>query len=95
LIEYRLNHPLETHEIIRVFESSEIVRPTNDHDRIARMFAASNCVISAWSGRELVGICRALSDHCYSCYLSDLACRRAFKITQLCALNDYSGTLAA
>lgn len=73
VIEYRLNEPLDTGDVIRVFESSGIVRPTVDRDRIARMFAAANCVISAWSGQQLVGICRALSDQAYCCYLSDLA----------------------
>lgn len=79
LIDYRLNHPLTTHDIIRVFESSGIVRPTHDAARITRMFAAANCVISAWSGRELVGICRALSDHSYCCYLADLAVSKPFQ----------------
>lgn len=73
VIEYRLNEPLETGDVIRVFESSGIVRPTANRDRIARMFAGANCVISAWSDQQLVGICRALSDHAYCCYLSDLA----------------------
>lgn len=73
MIEYRHNYPLAPEDIARVFESSGIVRPTKDQDRIARMFAESNIVISAWSGDELVGLCRALSDFSYCCYLSDLA----------------------
>lgn len=73
MIEYRHNDPLAPEDIARVFESSGIVRPTKDLDRIARMFAESNIVISAWSGDELVGLCRALSDFSYCCYLSDLA----------------------
>lgn len=73
MIEYRHNYPLAPEDIARVFESSGIVRPSKDLERIARMFAESNIVISAWSGDELVGLCRALSDFSYCCYLSDLA----------------------
>jgi ribosomal protein S18 acetylase RimI-like enzyme len=79
LIEYRHNFPLETQDIVRVFESSGIIRPTCDPDRIARIFSASSSVISAWSNQELVGVCRALSDHGYCCYLSDLAVSKPFQ----------------
>lgn len=46
---------------------------------IARMFAASNLVISAWADGGLVGVCRAVTDYSYCCYLSDLAVDRAFQ----------------
>ena len=73
MIEYQHNLPLDPADVIRVFESSGITRPTKDVARIARMFASSNLVISAWSDRILVGVCRALTDYSYCCYLSDLA----------------------
>lgn len=79
MIEYRHNFPLDPIDIIRVFDSSGITRPTDDMPRIARMFAASNLVISAWSDGVLVGVCRALTDYSYCCYLSDLAVDQAFK----------------
>lgn len=79
LIEYRHDRTLETQDIVRVFESSGIIRPTHDPDRIARIFSASDCVISAWAGQELVGICRALSDFGYCCYLSDLAVSKPYQ----------------
>lgn len=79
MIEYRHNFPLDPAEIARVFESSGIARPTNDIPRIARMFASSNLVLSAWADGVLVGICRALTDYSYCCYLSDLAVDRAFQ----------------
>ena len=37
------------------------------------MFANADIVISAWDGARLVGVCRALTDFSYCCYLSDLA----------------------
>lgn len=79
MIEYRHNFPLNPMDIVRVFDLSGITRPTDDIPRIARMFAASNLVISAWANGVLVGVCRALTDDCYCCYLSDLAVDQAFQ----------------
>jgi ribosomal protein S18 acetylase RimI-like enzyme len=79
MIEYRHNFPLNPIDVVRVFDSSGITRPTNDIPRIARMFAASNLVISAWANGVLVGVCRALTDYSYCCYLSDLAVDQAFQ----------------
>ncbi|MFZ2266964.1 MAG: GNAT family N-acetyltransferase [Azonexus sp.] len=73
MIEYRENQALEPVEIARVFEASGINRPTKDIPRIAQMFANANLVISAWDGARLIGLCRALTDYSYCCYLSDLA----------------------
>jgi len=73
MIEYRNNQPLEPVEIAHVFEASGISRPTKDIPRIRQMFANADIVISAWDGARLVGVCRALTDFSYCCYLSDLA----------------------
>ena len=79
MIEYRHNFPLNPIDVARVFDSSGITRPTDDIPRIARMFAASNLVISAWANGVLVGVCRALTDYSYCCYLSDLAVDQTFQ----------------
>lgn len=79
MIEYRHNFPLDPKDIVRVFDSSGITRPTKDLPRIARMFAGSNLAISAWSDGALVGVCRALTDYSYCCYLSDLAVAKEFQ----------------
>ena len=79
MIEYRHNFPLDPSDVIRVFDSSGITRPTKDVARIARMFATSNLVVSAWSEGALVAVCRALTDYSYCCYLSDLAVDREFQ----------------
>ena len=79
MIEYRHNFPLNPIDVARVFDSSGIARPTDDLPRIARMFAASNLVISAWESGVLIGVCRALTDYSYCCYLSDLAVDQAFQ----------------
>lgn len=72
-IEYKTGILPSTAEIINVYNSSGIRRPTDDSQRITKMYENSNLIISAWAGEELVGIARCLTDFCYACYLSDLA----------------------
>ena len=72
-IEYLHNVPLEATAVAVVFDASGIRRPSGDLARIERMFANANLVISAWHDGTLVGVCRALTDFSYCCYLSDLA----------------------
>ncbi len=79
MITYKLNHPLDAEEVIRVYESSGINRPTKDGERVRRMLQHSNLVISAWDGERLIGVCRALTDFGYCCFLSDLAVDRAYQ----------------
>lgn len=78
-IEYRHNYPLDPVEVARVFDASGIRRPTKDLPRIARMFATSNLILSAWHAGRLIGVARALTDHSYCCYLSDLAVDQAYQ----------------
>lgn len=79
VIEYRRDTPLAAAEVAALLDDSGIRRPSQDLDRIARMFANANLVISAWDGEKLVGICRALTDFSYCCYLSDLAVAKAYQ----------------
>ena len=79
MIEYRHNFPLDPQDVIRVFDSSGMRRPTKDVARIARMIAGANLMLSAWSDGKLVGLCRALTDYCHCCYLADLAIDRDFQ----------------
>lgn len=79
MIEYRIDAPLALADILRVLDASGIQRPTQDPARIGRMFAAADIVVSAWHGEGLVGLCRALTDFSYCCYLSDLAVDQAFQ----------------
>jgi predicted N-acetyltransferase YhbS len=79
MIEYRDDLPLDPVDVARVFDSSGIRRPTQDVARIARMFANANLIFSAWTDGRLIGVCRALTDFSYCCYLSDLAVDRNFQ----------------
>jgi ribosomal protein S18 acetylase RimI-like enzyme len=78
-IQYQINTPLSTDDVIRVFNTSGILRPTHDTARIETMFANANLIISAWHEGVLVGIARGLTDHSYCCYLSDLAVDKAYQ----------------
>jgi len=66
-------------EIIELYNSSGLKRPTDDAHRIAKMYANSNLVVTAWDGDLLVGVARSLTDFCYACYLSDLAVRLEYQ----------------
>lgn len=74
-INYRDDIIPSIEQIIEVYDSSGINRPTFDRKRIKKMYSNSNLVLTAWDNDKLVGISRSLTDFCYSCYLSDLAVR--------------------
>ena len=78
-IEYKVNYTPSLEDIISVYESSGINRPTKDKERIQQMYDASNLIITAWFDSKLVGIARSLTDYCYCCYLSDLAVRKEYQ----------------
>ncbi|HEV8286157.1 MAG TPA: GNAT family N-acetyltransferase [Chitinophagaceae bacterium] len=78
-ITYKLNEIPPTQLIIDLYNSSGISRPIADHDRISKMYANSNLIVTAWDQHKLVGISRSLTDFCYCCYLSDLAVRQEYK----------------
>jgi len=78
-ITYQTSLTPTTEAIIEVYNSSGINRPTHDADRIARMYAGSNLIVSVWDGDKLVGVARSVTDFCYCCYLSDLAVRKEYQ----------------
>ena len=73
---YRIDITPDTDQIIDVYNSSGINRPTVDKERIKKMYDNSNLIVTAWDNDKLVGISRSLTDYCYCCYLSDLAVRK-------------------
>lgn len=78
-ITYKINTTPDTEAIIELYSSSGISRPTTDRERIAKMYAHSNLIVTAWHNELLVGISRSLTDFCYCCYLSDLAVRKEYQ----------------
>jgi ribosomal protein S18 acetylase RimI-like enzyme len=69
----------ESRQIIELYNSSEINRPTHDIERIEKMYSNSNLIVTAWNQEKLVGIARSLTDFCFCCYLSDLAVRKDYQ----------------
>lgn len=63
--------PLDT--ILALYRAAPLNRPVDDPDRIARMYAGSNIVHTAWDGERLVGILRGWTDGAFDGYVSDLA----------------------
>jgi len=78
-IQYKTGLTPRTAEIIAVYDSSGINRPTKDTQRITDMYRNSNLILTAWDGDLLVGVSRALTDFHYCCYLSDLAIRKEYQ----------------
>lgn len=79
MITYKINEPLAVADVIEVYDSSGLNRPTNDPARIEQMLKNSNLIISAWDGDQLIGVARSFSDFCYATYLSDLAVRKEYQ----------------
>jgi hypothetical protein len=74
-ISYRSNVKITIHDFIDVLKRSTLGerRPVTDTERIQKMLDHANVMITAWSGDQLVGISRAVTDFSFCCYLSDLA----------------------
>ncbi len=66
-------------QVIELYENCGLPRPTNDRERIAKMFANANLVVTAWADDTLVGVSRCITDWVWSCYLADLAVKKEFK----------------
>lgn len=60
-------------QIIKLYNDAGLARPTDNPDRINKMFKNSGLVVTAWLADELVGVCRTITDWCWSSYLADLA----------------------
>ncbi|MFV0444706.1 MAG: GNAT family N-acetyltransferase, partial [Planctomycetaceae bacterium] len=80
-VEYGLEPELPAAEFIDVLMRSTLAerRPVGDVDRMARMLAASDVVVTARADGKLVGVSRAISDFAYCTYLSDLAVDTAWQ----------------
>ena len=74
-ITYRNDVVPDISQVVEVYNSSGINRPTTDKERIEKMFSNSNLIITAWDKDKLVGISRSLTDF----YLSDLAVRKEYQ----------------
>ena len=74
-ITYRSNIKITADAFIDLLKRSTLDarRPVDQVERIQKMLDHANVMVTAWSGEQLVGISRAVTDFSYCCYLSDLA----------------------
>ncbi len=80
-IRYRHDYKITSAEFIDILNRSTLGlrRPVDDIQRIEKMLAYGNVLITAWSGEALVGVSRALTDFSFCCYLSELAVDESFQ----------------
>jgi predicted N-acetyltransferase YhbS len=75
MIDYRIENDLSVDEFKEVLVSSSLGRrrPVNDQERLEKMLAHANLILTARDKGKLVGVARSLSDFAFCTYLSDLA----------------------
>jgi GNAT superfamily N-acetyltransferase len=78
-INYSFDKKPTTDQIIELYNNAGLPRPTNNRERIQKMYDNSNLIVSAWHNDLLVGVSRSITDWVWSCYLSDLAVREDYK----------------
>ena len=66
-------------QVIELYNEAGLPRPTNDSERIKKMYENSNLIVTAWDNEKLVGVSRSITDWVWSCYLADLAVSPNYK----------------
>ncbi|MEX0645000.1 MAG: hypothetical protein WD076_06805, partial [Parvularculaceae bacterium] len=75
-IRYQREENLGADEFIDVLERSTLAerRPVKEHDRIDKMLAHANLIVTARTDEGLlIGVSRCLTDFAFCCFCSDLA----------------------
>lgn len=74
-IVYKQENNISSNEFIELLKASTLAerRPVDSLDRISKMLAHGNLIITARQGEKLIGIARSISDFAFCTYLSDLA----------------------
>ncbi len=78
-ITYKTDVKPTAQQIIDLYNSAGLKRPTDDAERIAKIYENSNLVITAWDGDLLVGVSRTITDFYYTSYLADLAVKLEYQ----------------
>lgn len=78
-IEYSTDKKPSADQVIELYDNAGLPRPTNDKERIQKMFDNSDLIVTAWHNDLLVGVSRSITDWVWCCYLSDLAIRDEYK----------------
>ncbi len=48
-------------QVIELYDNAGLPRPTNDPERIKKMFENSNLIVTAWNENKLVGVSRTIN----------------------------------
>lgn len=72
-VEFSFDKRPTADQIIELYDQSGLPRPTQDKERIQKMYDSSNLIVTAWDNDILVGVSRSITDWAWSCYLADLA----------------------
>jgi ribosomal protein S18 acetylase RimI-like enzyme len=78
-IEFSFDKRPSAEQIIELYDKAGLPRPTNDKERIQKMYDSSNLIVTAWDKNLLVGVSRSITDWVWSCYLADLAIHPDYK----------------
>ena len=78
-INYSFDKRPSADQIIELYDIAGLPRPTNDKERIQKMFESSNLIVTAWDNELLIGVSRSITDWVWSCYLADLAIHPEYK----------------
>jgi N-acetylglutamate synthase-like GNAT family acetyltransferase len=78
-ITYKLDIIPTVQQIIELYDNAGLPRPTNDAERIQKMFENSDLIVTAWDHEKLVGVSRNITDWVWCCYLADLAVSPDYK----------------
>jgi GNAT superfamily N-acetyltransferase len=78
-INYRTDVTPAIEDIIAIYTSAGLNRPTTDKVRMQTMYDNSNLIVTAWNNEVLVGIARSITDFAFCCYLSDLAVHKDYQ----------------
>lgn len=81
MISIQVEKELPLEEYIFILDDSGLGkrRPMQDRDQLGRMLSGSNLLVTARDNGQLVGFLRALTDHCYRCFIADLAVAQAYQ----------------
>ncbi len=73
MITYRTDIVPGMDAITALYRAAPLNRPVDDTERMRRMYAGANLVLTAWHGERLVGIMRGWTDDARDGYICDLA----------------------
>ena len=78
-ITYKFDIVPTAEQVIELYDNAGLPRPTNDPERIKKMFENSNLIVAAWDENKLVGLSRTITDWVWCSYLADLAVSPDYK----------------